>query len=83
MLGVQPVYVNISLSIFINMTCDFYRTLMNRAFADDGVFHFTSPSMIDRTRRGSNASIEPEDLRISSVIVDEQKGKLEYYKSCK
>ena len=48
---------------------------MNRAFADDGVFHFTSPSMIDRTRRGSNASIEPEDLRISSVIVDEQKGK--------
>lgn len=48
---------------------------MNRAFADDGVFHFTSPSMIDRTRRGSNASIEPEDLRISSVIVDEQKGR--------
>lgn len=47
---------------------------MNRAFKDDGVFHFSSQSMIDRTRHGSDSSIEAEDLRISSVIVDEQRG---------
>lgn len=47
---------------------------MNRAFADDGLYHFTSVSMADRTRHGSSSSLEADDLRISSVIVDEHKG---------
>lgn len=43
---------------------------MNRAFADEGMFHFTSLSMADRTRHGSSSSLEVEDLRISSIIVN-------------
>lgn len=55
----------------IGLVC---RLIMNRVFADYGVFHFTSPSLIARQRHGSSSSIEAEDLRISSVIVDEQRG---------
>lgn len=50
------------------------RLVMNRAFADDGLYHFTSLSMADRTTHDSSSSLEADSLRISSVIVDEHKG---------
>jgi len=59
-----------------------FRLLMNRTFVDFGMFHFTSNSMIDKRNQGSSTSlVEIDDLRISSVIVDEHRGILQLIKS--